>query len=183
MKTFITSDLHFGHQNIFKFCPESRARYQNIESMNDLMILEWNGIVSMTDTVYILGDVAFMSAQEAVKVLNQLHGNKILIEGNHDKKLLKDNSFRKCFTEVYSYHEIRYNGTRVCMFHYPIMEFNGQHRGSVHFHGHLHGSKSGIEKYRTLDVGMDSTGKLLITMEEAIEAAMKGMIKGHQQGD
>jgi calcineurin-like phosphoesterase family protein len=65
------------------------------------------------------------------------------------------------------------------MFHYPIAEFDQMHRGAVHFHGHLHGGKSGLERYRVLDVGMDATGMIAISMEEAIAKALKGKIKGH----
>jgi hypothetical protein len=65
------------------------------------------------------------------------------------------------------------------MFHYPIAEFNGQHRGAVHFHGHLHGGVSGLEHYRVRDMGMDATGMIAITMEDAIKSALKGEIKGH----
>jgi hypothetical protein len=65
------------------------------------------------------------------------------------------------------------------MFHYPIAEFNQQHRGAVHFHGHLHGNPSGIEEYRVLDVGMDSTGWIVLEMDDAVRRALKGEIKGH----
>jgi hypothetical protein len=53
------------------------------------------------------------------------------------------------------------------------------HRGAVHFHGHLHGGVSGLERYRALDVGMDATGMIAITMDEAIRIGLKGAIKGH----
>jgi calcineurin-like phosphoesterase family protein len=179
-KTYITSDLHFGHRNIMNFCPESRARYKNdLAYMNEKMVLEWNEIVTPEDTVYILGDVAFMSGSDAARIINRLNGTKILIEGNHDRKTLMDVNFRNAFAEVHKYLWITYNGTQVIMFHYPIAEWDQMHRGSVHFHGHLHGGTSGMEKYRCVDVGMDSTGCIVIEMEDAIRRAMKGEIKGH----
>jgi calcineurin-like phosphoesterase family protein len=147
--------------------------------MNEAMIKEWNEIVEPEDTVYILGDVAFMPASKAVNILRRLNGRKILIEGNHDRKALKDPMFARCFDEVHKYLEIVHNGTKVCMFHYPIAEFNQQHRGAVHFHGHLHGNPSGIEEYRVLDVGMDSTGWIVLEMDDAVRRALKGEIKGH----
>ena len=46
MKTYITSDLHFGHTNIMKFCPVTRARFKNdVDYMNEQMVKEWNEIV------------------------------------------------------------------------------------------------------------------------------------------
>jgi len=179
MKTYITSDLHFGHQNICNFCPVTRAKYNgNVEYMTEQMIKEWNEIVTSEDTVYILGDVAFLPAAKAAIIMKRLNGSKILIEGNHDVKMLRDPVFRSCFAEVHQYLAITYEKTRVIMFHYPIAEWDQMYRGSVHFYGHLHGGKSGIEHYRALDVGMDATGQIVLKMEEAIRRAMRGEIKG-----
>lgn len=179
MKTYITSDLHFGHTNILKFCPESRARFPDVGSMTGMMINEWNSVVTPSDTVYILGDVAFCSAEEAAKIMRSLNGRKILVEGNHDTKLLKHDGFRSCFAEIHKYLEIKYNGTHVVMFHFPIAEFNRMHHGAVHFHGHLHGSPSGLEHYRVRDMGMDATGQIVITLDDAIAGAMTGAVKAH----
>ena len=180
MRTWITSDLHFGHTNIMRFCPESRARYHgDVDAMNEQMVVEWNEKVAPEDTVYILGDVAFMPAARAAEYMRRLNGSKILIEGNHDRKALNDPVFRSCFAEVHKYLWISYKGTQVIMFHYPIAEWDQMHRGSVHFHGHLHGNVSGMERYRCRDMGMDATGKIVVEMEEAIASAMTGEIKGH----
>lgn len=180
MKTWITSDLHFGHKNIMRFCPISRARFhEDLDYMHTAMIKEWNDLIAPEDLTYILGDVAFMSGYEASKIMNRLNGRKILVEGNHDRKTLNDKNFRESFEEVHKYLDINYNGTKVVMFHYPIAEWDQMHRGSVHFHGHLHGGTSGMENFRCIDVGMDATGMIAISMEDAIAKAMKGQIKGH----
>ena len=180
MKTWITSDTHWGHQNIMKFCPVSRARFRTeVDYMNEAMVREWNDLIEPADLVYILGDVAFLPAQKAAEYMKRCNGTKILVEGNHDRKALNDPTFRKCFKEVHKYLDINYNGTKVVMFHYPIAEWDQMHRGAVHFHGHLHGGTSGMEKFRCRDMGMDATGMIAISMEDAIKDAMKGEIKGH----
>jgi len=147
--------------------------------MNEAMVLEWNDVVQPEDTVYILGDVAFLPAQKAADYMNRCNGTKILVEGNHDRKTLKDLNFRDCFAEIHKYLDINYNGTKVVMFHYPIAEWDQMHRGAVHLHGHLHGDVSGMEKFRCRDIGMDAIGKIVISMEDAIADAMRGEIKGH----
>jgi calcineurin-like phosphoesterase family protein len=180
MKTYITSDLHWGHKNIMKFCPVSRARFRDdLDYMNQTMVKEWNDLISPEDLVYILGDVAFLPAAKAVEYMRRLNGRKILVQGNHDRKTLNDPVFRDCFEEIHHYLDINYNGTKVCMFHYPIAEWDQMHRGSVHFHGHLHGGVSGLEQYRARDMGMDATGVIAVLMEDAIRDAMRGEIKGH----
>lgn len=180
MRTYITSDLHFGHANIMKFCPQSRARFNNdVTYMNEQMVREWNAIVEPEDTVYILGDVAFLPAQKAAEYMNRLNGSKILVEGNHDRKALTDSAFRSSFKEVHKYLDVNYAGTKCVMFHYPIAEWDQMHRGAVHFHGHLHGGVSGLENFRARDMGMDATGSIVVEMERAIADAMTGEIKGH----
>ena len=185
MATWITSDLHFGHRNIMKFCPETRARFENdVEYMNTAMVEEWNARVAAKDTVYILGDVAFCSASDAARIMRQLNGKKILVEGNHDRKLVKDVSFQNEFAEIHKYLDINYDGNKIVMFHYPIAEWDQMHRGSLHFHGHLHGGVSGLENFRALDVGIDSTGEIVISMESAINRIKHNEIKSHhQKGD
>jgi len=179
MKTYVTSDLHFGHANIQKFCPATRGHYKDVAHMNEEMIQDWNAVVTSEDTVYILGDVAFLPAADAVKIMRRLNGTKILVEGNHDRKLLNDPVFRSCFAEIHTYLRIVYNKQLVIMFHYPIAEWDQMHRGAVHLHGHLHGNVSGMEKFRCRDMGMDATGKIVLLMEDAIADALKGEIKGH----
>ena len=180
MKTWITSDLHFGHKNIMKFCPQTRARFRDdVDYMNSAMVEEWNDRVEPGDLVYILGDVAFMSGSDAGRTMKRLNGDKILIEGNHDRKTLLDSTFRGAFKEVHKYLDITYDGHNIVMFHYPIAEWDRMHRGALHFHGHLHGGESGIEKFRALDVGMDSTGEIVISMERAINRIKDNVIKGH----
>jgi calcineurin-like phosphoesterase family protein len=180
MKTWITSDLHFGHKNIMSFCPQTRARFNNdVSYMTEAMIEEWNARVEPIDTVYILGDVAFMSGFDASVVMMRLNGRKILVEGNHDRKTLMDVNFRKQFVEIHQYLQINYDGHRVVMFHYPIAEWDQMHRGALHFHGHLHGGVSGLEKYRALDVGMDATGEIVVSIDYAINRIKNNEIKGH----
>ena len=179
MKTWITSDLHFGHTNIMKFCPETRGHFKDVAHMNEEMVRMWNAMVQPGDLVYILGDVAFMSASDAAKIMNRLNGDKILVEGNHDRKTLKDHSFRSCFKEIHKYLDIVHNGTKVVMFHYPIMEWDQMHRGAVHFYGHLHQNASGLEKYRARNAGFDCTGNIVTDIDHLIADALKGEIKGH----
>jgi calcineurin-like phosphoesterase family protein len=182
MKTYITSDLHFGHTNIMKFCPGNRGHFRDVAHMNSEMIRLWNTVVEPEDLVYILGDVAFTNAQTAVGIMHSLNGRKILIQGNHDVKLIKDANFRQCFESVHDYLRLVYNKQQlVVMFHYPIWEWDQMHRGSIHFHGHLHGNPSNLEKYRARDVGYDATGKIVTLMEDAIASALRGEIRSHHE--
>jgi calcineurin-like phosphoesterase family protein len=147
--------------------------------MTEAMIKEWNELIGPEDTTYILGDVAFMGGFDASKIMNRLNGKKILVEGNHDRKTLMDKHFFESFEEVHKYLAIQYNGTMVVMSHFPFLEWDQMHRGSVHLYGHLHGGTTGMEKYRMQDVGMDATGVIAVSMDEVIASALKREIKTH----
>lgn len=177
-KTFITSDLHFGHANMMKFNPDTR-KFTDADHMNAMMIQEWNATVGPEDLTYILGDFAFLRADKATAIAGRLNGRKILIEGNHDRKLLADRQFRNCFEEVHTYYEINVDAIKVCMFHYPIAEWNQCHRGAVMFHGHVHGAPTGLEKFRSRDVGMDATGSVVVELEDMVRRACVGELKTH----
>lgn len=176
---FITSDLHFSHKRIIEFCPKTRGHYRDVTHMNEDMIVQWNNHVGPTDHTYILGDVCFGNAAVAVETLNRLNGTKTLITGNHDRKLVEKEIFRNCFVKVTPYLDFHYKSTQVVMFHYPILEWAECHKGSVHLHGHLHATQSGLEKYRVRNVSFDCTGKVVSLLDNVIADALTGEIKNH----
>jgi calcineurin-like phosphoesterase family protein len=162
-----------------RFCPTTRGHYPDTDVMREAMIREWNATVAPEDVTYILGDVAFLPAAEAVQIMRRLNGRKILIEGNHDRKLLNDPVFRSCFESVHNYLRLNYNGQLVILFHYPIHEWDQMHRGAVHFYGHVHGKPTGLEQYRARDVAYDATGCVVSLMDAMIADALKGEIRSH----
>jgi calcineurin-like phosphoesterase family protein len=179
MKKWITSDLHFGHANIMKFCPVTRFRFTDTDHMREVMISEWNRDVKPDDETFILGDFAFLPSKDAIAILRRLNGTKILIEGNHDRKLLNDPGFRNEFKEIHQYLRYNHDGQLVIMMHYPIYEWDQMHRGAVHFYGHVHGAVTGMEKYRARDVAFDATGRVVSDFDMMVKDALKGEIRSH----
>ena len=82
---FVTSDHHFFHKRISKYC---NRQFKSVDEMNHIMILNWCRLVSPGDIVYHLGDFAMVgpSQWEKIKsILNKLNGIHYLILGNHDE--------------------------------------------------------------------------------------------------
>jgi calcineurin-like phosphoesterase family protein len=92
MKVFYTSDTHFGHKNILKYC--SRP-FVDVADMGRGMIERWNETVGADDVVYHLGDFGFGSKNQLRDIVKSLNGHKIIIRGNHDRGLesLKEMGF------------------------------------------------------------------------------------------
>lgn len=129
------SDLHFGHKAVIDF--EHRP-FSGIDEMDAVLIQLWNSRVTKNDQVYILGDFAFHNKKPYSWYLKQLRGQKHLVIGNHDKKLLKDAEAMSYFVSVDNYLEVTDCQSRIILSHYPIAEWNNFHHGSYLIYGHIH---------------------------------------------
>lgn len=161
---FVTSDLHFYHNAILRFCPDTRP-WQSAEEMNDAIIEHWNSVVGVDDEVLHLGDFSFKAKEATEAILARLNGNITFVLGNHDRPLRDQIGG----LNTYDYLEFRFNDTKVCAMHFPISSWNSQSRGSVMIHGHTHGSFQG--KGRILDCGWDVNGRI-IELQEAIDICL-----------
>ena len=85
---FFTSDTHFNHTNIIRFC--SRP-FKDVEHMNETLIANWNRVVGPDNIVFHLGDFCLGGSAEWTKILKRLNGKIYLIAGNHDMKNLRQN--------------------------------------------------------------------------------------------
>jgi calcineurin-like phosphoesterase family protein len=176
MTIWFTSDLHFGHANIIKYC---KRPYSNVDDMNEALIDNWNSIVQKDDIVYVLGDFAYgrhFTPDKAARVLQRLSGIKVLIAGNHDEDNLRSSQFRSKFEEIHSLFELKIppkrgerHGTMIVMCHYPMRKWNQSHRGSIHLFGHEHGSSPEDKASRSMDVGVDCHNYYPISFEEVLE--------------
>lgn len=164
---FFTSDLHFGHQNAIKF---TERPFEDVDDMNNKLIENWNNKVGKDDTVYVLGDFAYRTREEQVRVFyKQLNGKKILIRGNHDKKWMDD-----IFEEVYDFKEIFFNGYCFSLMHYPMVEWPKSRYGSIHCHGHQHNHMPYNEhmkrtKMFRYDVGVDANNFVPISILDVLK--------------
>lgn len=149
-KIFYTSDQHFDHSNILKYCSRS---FDTIDEMNEEIIKRYNEIVSKNDTVYFLGDVAFYNKNPR-RLLERLNGHKHLIIGNHDKKNKSIKNWSG-WASIQDYKEIKDNGRKVVLFHYPLWSWNGMYHGTIHLHGHCHGMRPRWIGKKIADVGVD----------------------------
>lgn len=139
MKTFIISDTHFSHANIIRYC---NRPYTNVEAMNDDMIMKWNSIISPEDRVIHNGDFSFAKDGD-IDIFNNLNGRKILVKGNHDKRIMKFE-----WESIHDILEFTLNDKRVIMCHYPLESWNHMFHGSIHLYGHVHDKSMPIIKNR-----------------------------------
>lgn len=159
---FFTSDLHLNHANILKY---TQRPWTDGETMNQGIVDIWNETVSSQDTIYILGDIHFGSADKLDPILRQLNGIKYLVRGNHDlEKVYLKPQIQSQFGWIRDYHEMTIEGQFIVMSHYPFKVWNKNHYGSWNLHGHSHG---GLEpEGKQLDVGIDNSYNLSLQNPE-----------------
>jgi calcineurin-like phosphoesterase family protein len=182
---WLISDTHFEHGNVIDFCGRP---FYDTEEMNNVMISNWNNIVSATDTIYHLGDVALSKERtypkRSVSVVTErwaekLNGNKIFINGNHDPL-----TFGEYWKEI-----IGYKGIRFLLIHNPkgaeedwpkpakqkldklMAELNNEEVWMIH--GHTHNNN--LVKYpfinfknKTINVSVELIGYQPINLDEIV---------------
>jgi calcineurin-like phosphoesterase family protein len=173
---FITSDLHFSHKNIMKYCPDRGILYDNnVENMNKDILDKINSIPDGS-TLWHIGDFAFDKFQKIdelfYKIRDDIHIK--LLWGNHDSTLWKEQNMKTIeknhpnvsFEGVYK--EIKIEDKNFILFHFPMRSWNHMYRDSIHFYGHCHGN---LEDPITnsIDVGIDCTNLEILSFREQLE--------------
>lgn len=121
--TFFTSDTHFGHANIIRFC---NRPFKNVEEMDEALIENWNQVVSEDDTVFHLGDFAFGGSSVWNSIIPRLNGHINLIIGNHDRKNLRQ-GYMSYFDMVVPQLQIEIEDNSIYLNHYPFLCYGGDH--------------------------------------------------------
>lgn len=81
MTIWVTSDEHYLHNNIIKYC---NRPFTDVSHMTEELIVCHNSVVRHDDEVWHLGDFS-MSEKCISDILSRLNGSHILVAGNHDK--------------------------------------------------------------------------------------------------
>lgn len=175
--TFFTSDTHFNHANIIRFC---NRPFNDVEQMNETLIANWNRVVQPEDTVFHLGDFCLGGSAEWTKILNRLNGKIYLILGNHDIKNIRQGYMRR-FEEVAMQMRIEIGKQIIYLNHYPFLSYGGAYRGVWQLFGHVHSSpnSTGEDTPRLnmlptqYDVGVDNNDFTPVSYEEVRKIILK----------
>lgn len=172
---FFTSDTHFNHSNILKYC---KRPFSSIEEHDEELIKRWNDKVPKNGIVFHLGDVAFGSKKKVSDILNMLNGKIYLIIGNHDwAHSFVDN--KKIFKGMTQQMNMMIGNRHVILNHCPFLAFPGAWRGekaTYQLFGHVHTSPytdEGLDQQRMkylfptqYDVGVDNNNFTPVSWKE-----------------
>lgn len=163
-KIFFTSDTHFldfrqveiAGKKIHLFL----RPFKTIEEQDELIISNWNSIVSEEDTVWHLGD--FTTVVEGLEFRHRLNGKINLIRGNKED-IFSDELLLKYFDTLQREAAVTLsNGETLNLVHYPVLAKENQ----FNLVGHVH--KAWAIQANMLNVGVDVWNWRPVSEEEVI---------------
>jgi calcineurin-like phosphoesterase family protein len=216
MASYYCADPHAFHGNIMKYCRRiafmtdaDRQAFleleasggdlrsfqvgdESIDRMNRGLAANINARVGPDDTLWCLGDWAWGHGEEYTRnarcFRDQIRCRTInFVWGNHDDR----KKIRDLFHEVHEQVQIRVEGVKITLNHYPMLTWNGQHHATVaapniHLYGHVHALYQNNPEasplkdagaWPALDVGFDghdyqvwSLGEILERLRPSLEA-------------
>lgn len=149
-RCWFVADTHFGHAGSIS---HTNRPFRDVADMDAMLIEAWNAVVQPNDTVFHLGDFAHgSSAKRCAEIFDALRGKKRLIVGNHDRDRVTGLPWESVNERL----TVVVDGRRLVLDHYPLRAWNRSFHGTLHLHGHTHGSLPGT--HQSCDVGVDVWG-------------------------
>ena len=136
---YYIADTHLNDQKIFDKC---KRPFNSLEEMNKTIIDNWNNRVNDDDIVYVLGDIIKDDDESAIELFRNLNGHKHLIVGNHDHILIDKIRESNIFESIKFIDVIIDNNQKICICHYPLMDWMEFNRNGLFVYGHIHNKTS-----------------------------------------
>ena len=162
---YFISDLHFHHKNIIRYADRP---FESVREMNDALISNWNAKVSVSDNVFVIGDVAISA--DGLDCVKKLNGRKYLIIGNHDYPMLSDIEKSGIFETIDYSKVIVSGGKMITLCHFPMYSFIGDILIYGHVHNNIH-DKSYIDMMalgNAYNASVEINGYAPVTLDELI---------------
>ena len=158
-KHWFTSDTHFGHANILRYCERP---WPGIIEHDQALVENWNSVVSPGDTVWHLGDFCFGGSDRWSRLFERLNGDIRLVLGNHDASA-SESMLANGPTEVYpgiARLWFQADSQEIWLSHFPLATWPGAWGGrSWNLHGHVHSRELPLDaRPGQYDVGVDLNG-------------------------
>lgn len=160
-KLFFTSDTHWGHFNISKYC---HRPFNSRSEMDNALIDNWNKVVPQDGIVVHCGDFMLPHKEdikEYEKILKKLNGNILLCRGNHDRIPLSIERQGKLIAVV-DIVMVYVDGIKIMASHYPMLAYPADYQVFGHIHTLSDGTCYGIDgdvnnrmRKTQYDVGVD----------------------------
>ena len=148
---WFTSDFHFGHHNIIRYC---NRPFANTQEMDAVITDRMNACAKPNDILYFLGDFCMGRAEQVAEYRKRLECRTIhFIEGNHDKVARIQ---QPLFASWGVLSEINVAKQRIVLCHDAMRVWPRHAQGAWQLYGHSHGNLPDEPLSLSMDVGIDS---------------------------
>ena len=147
---WLTADWHFGDPRLDLLC----RPFSSPQEHDELLIRNFNQFVEPDDVVLVVGDVTSRYSPEKLELVSEMHGQKVLIRGNHDEPH-SDVDLGQFFIDVVGHGdglEFEHDGIALYATHYPTRGVEDR----FNIVGHVHGAWRC--QLNMLNVGVDCFG-------------------------
>ena len=156
---WFTSDLHFCHSNIIKYC---NRPYDNTYEMNKDILSIIKKHVKENDVLFNLGDIGMASPKLIIDLIDSLELNQIFVSGNHDRNGLINKLIEKYIVfKDKTILDVNYNSEKykIYLSHKPEEFEYIDDPYTLFLYGHLHNKELEAKKYNQLNIGWDRFGR------------------------
>lgn len=159
---WFTSDEHYGHRNIIKYCDRPFA---DVDEMDKTLISNHNSVVRQDDMVIHAGDFTLMRKREDVqkKYVRHLNGKHVFLMGSHDYWLKGWGVSQIWETKIQKKYVV------VC--HYAMRVWARSHYNAFQLYGHSHGNLEPVGKQ--WDIGVDNNNFFPLSSTQIINIMEK----------
>lgn len=177
MTHWYTADLHFGHENVIRFC---KRPFSTAAEMDATIIANLCELVGPEDDLWILGDFAWgkrsNDAEWLQGIFEQLPGRRRhLIIGNHDLEA----------TQALPWDSVRHlkelrdgpQNQLHTLCHYPMITWNHARRHALQMFGHVHENWKGSRN--SVNVGVDVWNFKPVRFEDVERRARELPVNAH----
>jgi len=162
---WLTTDTHFGHENIISFC----NRPKNFEQ---LILRRMKSTITKNDILIHLGDIAWRDEKLWNETLTSIPSKrKWLVRGNHDKRSISW-YLERGWDFVGDQITLDIYGKKVVLSHIPVVD-NGY---DINIHGHFHNIHSHFHEPELVAIRNDKQ-YLIILEHHYMPISLKSIIK------
>ena len=176
-KLYMTSDSHWGHFNITKYC---HRPFESRSQMDRALIANWNAVVPEDGIVVHCGDFMLphkTGDKEYKKIWNKLNFKTlVLCRGNHDRIDCGYYQYNNKTVIVVDIAMINVEGIKIMAIHYPISAYPADYNIFGHIHTLSDGTCDGEDadvihklKKTQYDVGVDQNGYTPISYRKLMD--------------
>lgn len=177
MTIYFSSDHHFYHSKILTYC---NRPFKCASEAAEVMLERWNSTVKSNDSIYYLGDLAFLSKSQMKRFVPKLNGKIHIVQGNHDYYVNKPGIAER-FEWVKNYFDLTIQDPEakggkqlIVLCHYPLLSWRNMSYWTWMLHGHCHSSINNVnEKIKRLDVGVDNFNFYPVSYEQVKQIMQK----------